>query len=455
MKSTDYQVPCLLKRNIHHDTVSVTVPGSKSITNRALLFAMLADGECELSGAQFSDDSRHFLACLDALGFTTTVNEENHTVTVQGLSGNLPTKEASLYVGSAGTAARFLTACLGVSNGTFHMNASEQMKRRPMAPLLSSLLSLGCEVFYEQKDGFFPFTIVSHGFQTESITIDIDVSSQFLSALLIASVLSSKDFHIQVNGSHGMAYVNMTLKMMKQFGVYAVNTDMTTKMNANSTSNTEPDSVSSTSFFISGGQHYSHREYSIEPDVSAACYFYALAAITGTSIIVKGVFPDSLQGDIRFLSFLEKMGCIVQSKEDGLQVTGPAIGCLKGITVDMAACSDQAITMAAIAPYANSPVTINGIGHIRFQESDRLQAIIENLTAMDIECHNTEDSISILPGKPKPAVIKTYDDHRLAMGFSLTGLLADGIVIENPTCCKKTFENYFTVLENTISQLVK
>lgn len=436
MQNDTYRVPCLAEFPLTGQNLSVSVPGSKSITNRALLLAMLADGESVLEDALFSDDSRHFLSCLDSLGFQTFANEATGRITVRGLAGKLPCKEASLYVGSAGTAARFLTACLGVSNGKFYMDASGQMRRRPMEPLLDCLSELGCEITFHEKTGHFPFTLTGHGFGQETISIDIDKSSQFLSALLIASVLSGKSVTIQVRGSHGMAYIDMTRKMMTQFGVQ--------------TSLTEDGC-----FRIPAGQRYHARSYQIEPDVSGACYFYAMAAILGISVTVNGVKEDSLQGDVRFLHILAQMGCTIKETPDGICLTGPEKGRLKGLTADLSACSDQAITLAAIAPYADSPVAITGIGHIRHQESDRISAITENLRAMGITCEESPDRVVIHPGTPKPAHINTHDDHRLAMGFSLTGLLAPGIVIDNPGCCKKTFASYFDVFDKAVNTCIK
>lgn len=435
MTATDiYAVPCLAGRSFASKHITVAVPGSKSITNRALLLAMLADGRSTLTGALFSDDSRNLLKCLQELGFTAWADEEAKTITVDGLGGKLPKQEASLYVGSAGTAARFLSACLGVSHGVFHMDASEQMRRRPMAPLLASLRELGCEIVFEEAEGHFPFTLKGHGFGKQDICVDIESSSQFLSALLIASALSPRDMRIRLEGTHGMAYIDMTCRMMAQFGV-------------------DCEKTSACSFTVPAGKGYRAREYAIEPDASAAAYFYALGALTGCSVTVDGVAARSLQGDVAFLSFLEQMGCSLRETPQGLCLSAPADGILRGITADMSACSDQAITLAAIAPFADSPVTITGIGHIRHQESDRLSAIVENLNAMGIRCEQKEDGITVYPGTPRPALIHTYDDHRLAMGFALTGLRAEGIVIENPLCCKKTFENYFDVLNSVIASL--
>ena len=429
-----YSVP-VLTGDFSHKTIHVRVPGSKSITNRALLLAMLSDGESHLTGAQFSEDSSHFLQCLSDLSFDVASKPETGEVSVHGLSGRLPVKKASLYVGSAGTAARFLSAVLGVSEGEFFLDASEQMKKRPMAPLLSALQSIGCDISFAEKEGYFPFTLHARGFQNTDLTIDIDKSSQFLSALLIAAPLAKKDVKIKVAGTHGMAYIEMTCRMMEQFGVL--------------TEHPVPDT-----FLLKAGQTYRAQDYAIEPDVSAACYFYALAALSGCSVIVDGVPEHSLQGDTEFLSILEKMGCRVTRTNEGICITGPA-GRLHGLTVDMSSCSDQAITLAAIAPFADSPVTITGIGHIRGQESDRLSAIAENLTAMSIRCEERADSITIYPGVPKPAHIKTHDDHRLAMGFAVTGLFAEGIVIENPSCCKKTFAEFFECLEEAVENLQK
>lgn len=416
--------------------LEVNVPGSKSITNRALLLATLAQGVSTLRGVLFSDDSRHFLKCVQDLGFETTVDEPGCLVTVRGMGGAVPLSKASLYVGSAGTAARFLTAFLGLSQGEYHMDASEQMRRRPMAPLLHSLEELGCEIRYDTdaEAGHFPFILQGHGFCKEQIAINIDSSSQFLSALLIVSCLCEKDFSTHIEGTHGMAYIEMTLKMMEQFGVLARK-------------------LSDRAFLTRAGQYYQAQDYLIEPDVSAACYFYAMSPLLNLPVRVKHVHFDSLQGDVAFVRLLEKMGCQAEDTPSGILLKPPADGIFHGITADMSACSDQAITLAAIAPFAKDPTTITGIGHIRFQESDRIAAIVTELSRMGIRCEERKDSITIYPGTPVPSRVETYEDHRMAMGFSLTGLRSPGIVITNPGCCRKTFENYFEVLEDVIKRI--
>jgi 3-phosphoshikimate 1-carboxyvinyltransferase len=417
------------------EPVSVRVPGSKSITNRALLLATMADGISRLEGVLFSDDSRHFLKCVQDLGFETKVDEEKKIIEVTGHGGDIPFKEASQYVGSAGTAARFLTAYLGVSHGTYHMDASEQMRRRPMLPLINSLRELGCDIECTEKEGFFPFTIKSNGFGKSEITVDINNSSQFLSALLIASCLADNDFVVRIQGTHGMSYIDMTCKMMEQFGVKTVY------------------NAGENSFTTSSGQHYRAMEYKVEPDVSAACYFYACAPLLNVPVMVEGVHSRSLQGDIAFVDVLKQMGCSLEEREEGIAVYPSASGSFNGVNVDMSAFSDQAITLAAIAPFADSPTTITGIGHIRFQESDRINAIVTELGRMGIRCESTDESITIYPGTPKAVCVSTYEDHRMAMGFALTKLKCAGMVIDNPQCCRKTFENYFEVMDDFLRRI--
>ena len=459
MNTTTYSVPTVFGR-IHNKQTPVTaeVPGSKSITNRALLLATLAQGTSTLTGVLFSDDSRHFLQCIEDLGFATKVDEEKKTISVTGLGGVVPRKEATLDVGSAGTAARFLTAYLGVASGTYHMTSSPQMQKRPMAPLLHSLEELGCAVTYDDPEawiGHFPFTLQGNGFQKQAITINIDSSSQFMSALLIASCLSGEDFTITMEGSHGLAYVEMTVRMMEQFGV---KTTPLYYCDGNEENHDCIGCVNSTrpyAYRTAAGQAYTAREYAVEPDVSAACYFYACSPLLGIPVMVKGVFRDSLQGDVAFLDILVQMGCSMTETREGLLVEPPADGIFHGVTADMSACSDQAITLAAIAPFASSPTTITGIGHIRLQESDRLTAISTELTRLGIRNETTADSITIYPGTPKPGTVDTYEDHRMAMGFALIGLRSEGIVIRDPSCCRKTFENYFEVLEEMIRSLTE
>lgn len=232
-----------------------------------------------------------------------------------------------------------------------------------------------------------------------------------------------------------MSYIEMTLKMMEQFGVQAKR-------------------VGEHTFLTRAGQHYQAMDYRIEPDVSAACYFYAMSPLLNIPVTVSHVHFDSMQGDVAFIRILEKMGCRAADTPDGILVTPPEDGIYHGVTADMSGCSDQAITLAAIAPFADSPTTITGIGHIRFQESNRIAAICTELAKMGIKCEESESSITVWPGFPRPSTVETYDDHRMAMGFSLTGLRSPGIVISNPGCCRKTFEDYFEVFTQITDSLM-
>ena len=418
----------------HKNEYTVEVPGSKSITNRALLLAALAKGKSTLSGVLFSDDSRHFIQSLISLGFRVEVNEAAKQVTVYGEGGNIPKKDATINVGSAGTAARFLTAFLGISKCYCRIDASEQMKKRPMKELFTALSSLGSTFSFTEKEDFLPVEFANNApLSATEVTVDIDKSSQFLSALLISACLFPGNFTVHITGTHGMAYIDMTVAMMKQFGVRVEQPDAHT-------------------FFIPGGQSYTAKDYFIEPDMSAACYFYAMAPLLGISMTVPHIPEQSLQGDVQFLDVLNKMGCTVTYNADkgSFVATGKKDCKFSGVSVNLGSFSDQTMTLAAIAPFADSKTTITGISHIKYQECDRFHAIINELTRVGITCKeiNDGDGIEILPGTPHPAEIETYDDHRMAMAFSLLGLRVDGIVIKNAQCCKKTFETYFDVLDS-------
>ena len=418
MKSVDQYT---VKKVTSAKPIEVSVPGSKSITNRALLIAALSNGTSVLDGVLFSDDSRHFLQALIDLGFSVDIDEANARVTVTGCGGRIP-KEGRIHVGSAGTAARFL------SEGKYSIDSSEQMKKRPMKELLEALTSLGAHITYKEEAYHFPFEIGCDAWTSDEVTIDVDKSSQFLSALLIVSVLSANDFTIHVTGTHGMSYVEMTVRMMEQFGVQVNKPDENT-------------------FVIPKGQHYIARQYAVEPDLSAACYFYAMSPLLGVTAKVRGVHSGCMQGDIQFLDVLKQMGCELAEEEDGMMVLPPK-GDFAGGCFDLSGFSDQALTLAAIAPFAGTPVTIQKIGHIRLQECDRMHAIEENLKALGVKVDVTENSVTITPGNMHGARIHTFEDHRVAMAFSLPGLCMDGVVIENPSCCCKTFENYFDVLDS-------
>lgn len=334
---------------------TVDVPGSKSMTNRALLMAALSDGEVKLEGVLFSDDSRHFLESLVSLGFMVDINESEKAVTVLGCGGNIPKKQAVINVGSAGTAARFLTAMLGFSDGEYTIEASEQMKKRPMQELFSLLTGVGANITYLETEGHLPVKICGRrnpkagADQSKAdgnplqLSLDISKSTQFLSALLLISPMIPQglDIHITSEKTDG-SYIRITRKMLADAGVEV--------------------KYGGKNYRIDPKAVYQKKHYQIEPDVSAACYFYAAAAITGGRTLVKHVHKDNSQGDMKFLDVLAQMGCTVTEKADGIEVTGPAEDTLKGIEIDMNDFSDQALTLAAMAPFCKSDVHITHIG---------------------------------------------------------------------------------------------
>ena len=419
-----------MKPFVESPDICVTVPGSKSITNRALLLGALAKGKSTLKGVLFSDDSRVFMEALQTLGYEVVIDEEKAEVMIEGCGTDIPKKKAEVYVGSAGTAARFLTAMLALSGGEYEVTSSEQMKARPMRPLLKALEQLGVIFEYRENAYAFPFKICGRKeVDVTSVPLNIDESSQFLSALLMTGVFCERGLRIQLTGKRdAKAYVAISMKMMEEFGC---------KMRQ----------LSENEYEILPGQSYEAREYQIEPDVSAACYFYAMAAVTGGSAVVRHVHFDSSQGDIQFLRVLADMGCEVTDKLGGILVKGPTEK-LKGVHVNMSNFSDQTMTLAAVSVFADSPTTIEGVAHIRKQESDRLTAIENELTRLGIVCKAGEGDLTIQPRAITPAVIQTYDDHRMAMAFAIIGTKVPGIIIDNPLCCRKTFETYFEVLTN-------
>lgn len=412
---------------------TVTVPGSKSMTNRALLLAALSGETSTLRGVLFSDDSRHFLDCLEKLGFQLEINETEKQVTIQGCGGNIPQKQAEINVGSAGTAARFITAMLALSDGEYVIQCSKQMEKRPMAELFKVLTAMGAEFTYLNTPKHLPVKVKGNGGISKDITMDISKSTQFLSAMLMVTPVTKSGIHIKITSEKKEgSYISITTNMLKSFGV-TVDFDGET-------------------YHVPGNQQLHIGDYYIEPDVSAACYFYGMAALTGGRITVKNVFPTSMQGDMKFLNVLKQMGCEVLTEEEGITVVGQQQGKLQGVDINMNDFSDQALTLAALAPFATSPTVIRNIGHIRGQECNRMAAIVTELGKCGISCREVGDDIYIEPGNVTSAVIETYEDHRVAMAFTMMGLKAKGIEISNPLCCRKTFENYYEVLEALIKR---
>jgi 3-phosphoshikimate 1-carboxyvinyltransferase len=411
---------------------SAYVPGSKSITNRALALAALAEGTTRLTGALFADDTERMVDCLGALGFAVETDPERETIVVEGRGGRIPAARAELFVGNSGTTARFLTPILALGQGEYIVDGVARMRERPMGDLLRALGQLGVDIESLGGNGCPPLRVRAHGLKGGGCAVRADTSSQFLSGLLLAApAADGVSTRIAIEGPLLSApYVTITTEMMRSFGVEAEYNDNT--------------------YTVLGRQTYrSPGIYAIEPDASAATYFWAAAAITGGRVRVEGIGRKALQGDAAFADVLEAMGCMVTRGDDFLEVRGT--GTLHGGTFDMNAISDTVMTLAVVAAFADSPTVIENVGHIRHKETDRLRAVATELTRLGVAVVERADGLTITPAtRLRPAIIETYDDHRMAMAFALVGLRSPGVVISDPGCVRKTFPDYFARLARLV-----
>jgi len=419
----------------------VTVPGSKSVTNRALICAALAQGRSRLTGAGFSDDARHMAASLRALGARIEEDAEGRTFVVDGM-GRPPriapgAEIPKAFVGNAGTAARFLPCLVAAGAGRSLFDSEARMRERPMGPLVKVLRAQGAR-FSDPESGLetdrYPFLLDAFGLKGGEVELDLTDSSQFASGLMMAAPYAAAGLVLKAHGDRlQFPYVDMTAAVMGQFGASVEGGQGLWK--------------------VAAGAPYSAREsYAVEPDVSGAAYFYAAVALVPGRITVRGVSNASIQGDVRFLKVLHHLGLRYYRTAEGLQAERfPEEHLRGGVTVDMNAFSDQALTLAVLAPFASAPVKIVNVAHIRRQECDRIRAIAENLGALGVDVSELPDGVEIRPWpkeRRRGGLIKTYGDHRVAMAFSLIGLAVPGIVIDEPACVSKTFGDYWEVLES-------
>ncbi|TDF95494.1 3-phosphoshikimate 1-carboxyvinyltransferase [Paenibacillus piri] len=404
---------------------AIAVSGSKSYTNRALIIAALAEGASTLRGILRSDDSYWCLDALRKLGVSCSV--EGGTVELAGNGGEWPTPSGSLYIGAAGTIARFLPGALAAgSAGGWTLTGSSQLNERPVRPLIDALNAIGADIRYEADEGRLPVRIAARGLAGGEVTVSGAVSSQFLSGLLIASPYARQRTVITVEDQIVQhAYVGMTIELMKRFGV-------TVEHNA------------AYDRFIVESQRYQGQDVQLEADASTAGYFLAYAALTGGRIRITNLTAATLQPDIGLLQVFERMGCRVFCGSEGIELSGTET--LKGgFTISMKEMSDQTPTLAAIAPFADAPITITDVEHIRKHECDRIHAICESLTRLGIRAEEHRDGLTVHPGMPQPPAeaLDTYDDHRMAMSLALIGSRAGGLRLRDPGCVSKTCPSFF------------
>ncbi|QDT39854.1 3-phosphoshikimate 1-carboxyvinyltransferase [Stratiformator vulcanicus] len=404
---------------------SVRPPGSKSITNRALVVAALADGRSTLTGVLDSDDTRVMIESLRRLGLNIHQDFDAQTVVIDGCGDCIPRKEAQLFLQNSGTSIRFLTALCAVGDGRYRLDGNERMRERPIGDLARTLTALGAEVTCENKNDCPPVIVAGPPLPGGTAEVAGNISSQYLSALLMAAPAARGVVELDIKGELvSKPYVDMTLRVMESFGG-GVMADGYEK-------------------FTIAPHAYQETNYDIEPDASAASYFFGAAAITGGRVTVEGLNRDALQGDVLFVDALKQMGCTVEESESSITVTG---GSLHGIDIDMNAISDTAQTLAAVAVFADGPTTIRNIAHVRHKETDRIAAVAAELRKLGQIVEEFDDGLTITPRPITPATIATYDDHRMAMSFALIGLKADGVQIADPGCTAKTYPRYWDDLK--------
>jgi len=405
----------------------LAVPGSKSVTNRALVLAGLAKGRSELAGILKSDDAWWGLEALRTLGLAVEVSGD--TARIEGGGGRWPVDEAELYIGAAGTLGRFLPPALAAAPaGRYLVRASRRMSQRPIAPLVEALRTLGGRIDYADAEGRFPLVVHGAGLAGGEVTIPGSVSSQFASGVLLAAPYAAKPVTVLVEG--GMvqpAYVEITLAMMRRFGAAV-----------------EAASDLSRIAVQPGG--YQGQQLTLEADASSAAYFFALAAASGGQIAVSNIGSATLQPDLGFTNVLERMGARVEVLPGRTTVRGPE-RLRGGFEMNLRAMSDQTPTLAALAVMADAPVTISGVAHVRHHESDRIAAMARELGRLGIRTEEHEDGLTVWPGTPRPARLDPHDDHRIAMSLALLALRAPGLEIANPGTTSKTFPQYWEYLE--------
>jgi len=407
----------------------VDLPGSKSLSNRVLLLSMLAEGTTQIQNLLDSDDVRYMIGALEKLGITLQETREKNEISVEGCSGRIPNSDLELMLGNAGTAMRPLTAALTLGQGRYVLDGVPRMRERPIVDLVEGLQQLGAKVRLLNGPPGPPVEILAQGLPGGTARIKGSVSSQFLSAILMAAPGAEKDVTLEIDDTLvSVPYVEMTLALMERFGVHVENRDFQ-------------------EFHIPGKQTYhSPGDFFVEGDASSASYFLAGAAITGGTVTVLGCGTESLQGDSKFAEVLEQMGAETQWQPHSVTVRGNT---LKGVDLDMNRMPDAAMTLAVAALFAEGTTKIRNVYNWRLKETERMKAVTTELRKLGAEVEEGDDYLIIdPPDQIQSTEIETYDDHRMAMAFSLAACGAESVTILDPGCVSKTFPDYFEVLKS-------
>ncbi len=399
------------------------LPGSKSLSNRALLLAALAQGETRLHHLLESDDTRYMCSALEQLGLPIHFLENSSQVTITGSGGPLKAEAGDLYLGNAGTAMRSLCAALTLGKGKFRLSGEERMAERPIKDLVDSLIDMGADIEYEVSEGYPPLLVRADGLKGGTVHVRGNISSQYLTALLISGPYCKQPLHVIVDGDLiSKPYIDLTIDIMRRFGILV-------------------DNMNYQEFKVPQGVYVSPGDLDIEGDASSASYPLAGAAITGGTVRVEGVGSSSLQGDVQFAEVLRQMGATVSMGEHWIECTG---GELKGVDLDLNHIPDAAMTVAILALFAKGTTTIRNIGSWRVKETDRIAALAAELRKVGATVYTDMTSIQVTPPeKLQEAIIETYNDHRMAMCFSLVALGGVPVKILDPSCVNKTYPNYF------------
>ena len=405
---------------------TVKLPGSKSISNRALMLAALASGRTRLTGLLRADDTERMLESLTKLGVKVTADGD--TAVIEGAGGFFPVKSAQLFIGNAGTAARTLTAALAFAGGHYRLDGIERMRERPIVDLLAALRTLGADITCEMKEGFLPLVFRPAASVGRRVSVRGNVSSQYLTALLLTAPLIAPEAGLEITVEGELIsrpYIDITLSMMKTFGA-----DVT---------------VTKEGFRVAKGGYHAQENYAVEGDASGASYFLALGALTGGPVRVEGVGRNALQGDAAFADVLEQMGAVITRGDRYIEASLPIGKALKGITLDCTKIPDAAMTLVPMALKTAGPVRLTGIASWRVKETDRIAAMAAEMKKFGAKVASGPDWIEVERGATvaENVEVATYDDHRMAMSFSLAAAAGVPVVIKDPGCTAKTYPAYF------------